>query len=239
MQDRALTVTPGNIPPGAALPFDPQHFAGTFKARSVRISASPSSTGRSPTTRSSRLTGSIRKETDLRDFGGQTALIARQRSSTTTSTPASSATSFRGNGFVNEATVDYLKSDLEVRRGLRPGVRPNYAGRDPDRRPRRISSSVKQEGLTFRDNLSFTTSTGTATTWSRSAPSCRSRNISVGGTGPNANPQFELRFDPQPRTSTSCVPELVRFRRRQPQLQGEHDPDRPVRPGRLGGEPII
>ena len=96
----------------------------------------------------------------------------------------------------------------------------------------------EQEGFTFRDNLSFTNLHWNGDHLVKIGAKLSFQKFSVGGTGPNNNPQFEFTFDPS-RNLDFLVPELVSGLVRKPQLQGEHDAVRIVCPGRLGGEPSI
>ena len=136
------------------------------------------------------LTGSIRKESDLRDFGGAQA---RSRGSDINNSTYTGKLrhQYTGNSLINEATFDYLKADLRFGNAAGDSFALNYQGvinigGRPD------FQRVRQEGYTFRDNLTLT-NLGAHTVKGGIKYSYQKYN--VGGSGPFANPQFDFVID--------------------------------------------
>ena len=65
IQDRALTVTPGAIPAGETLPFDPEQFAGSFPSEFREHLGFAKLNWEINDRQSLEVSGSIRKETDV------------------------------------------------------------------------------------------------------------------------------------------------------------------------------
>lgn len=156
IKDRNNSVVPGTIPPGQAqfIPFDPQEFAGTFVSPFREHLGFGKLTFLPTDNNTLELTGSIRKETDLRDFGGQAARSRGTKVNNDVYT-AKLSDRFVGNGFLNEATVDFLDSDLKFGGDAGTGFGEQFngviqIGANPG------FQQTQQKGLTFRDNLSFT-----------------------------------------------------------------------------------
>jgi outer membrane receptor protein involved in Fe transport len=208
VQDRALTVTPGNLPPGATLPFDPQQYAGSFKSPFHEHLGFAKLNWQINDDQFLEVTGSLRKEKDTRDFGGQAALSKASVVNNDVYT-AKVRHQLRGNGFVNEFTADYLKSNLKFGASSDQAFGQNYAG-VIQIGGRADIQNPKQQGLTFRDNLSFTNLHWNGDHLVKIGAKLSFQKFSVGGTGPNNNPQFEYTFDPS-RNLDFLVPELVRF----------------------------
>src|SRR6185503_11452149 len=139
-------------------------------------------------------TGSIRRETDVRDVGGQNS-FERGTHVTNDVTTAKITDRWTGNGFLNEATIDYLKSNLafgapnttdfgEIFQGIIAiGGRADF-------------QTVQQRGLTFRDNLSFTNLQWHGSHVVKVGAKVSFQKYDVSGSGPFANPQFEFTFNP-------------------------------------------
>lgn len=135
-------------------------------------------------------TGSVRKETDLRDFGGDTA---RSRGTDITNDTYTGKVRWqhKSDKFINELAVDYLKLNLAF--GSAAGTEfgrsydgvINIGGR-PD------FQNVKQSGLTFRDDITFT-DLGAHTL--KFGAKVSLQKYDVGGSGPFANPLFNFRID--------------------------------------------
>lgn len=209
IKDRNNSVVPGPIPPGQAqfIPFDPQEFAGTFVSPFREHLGFGKLTFLPTDEHTVELTGSIRKETDLRDFGGQ---AARSRGTKVNNDVYTARLSDRwvGNGFLNEATVDYLDSDLRFGGDAGTGFGETFngviqVGANPG------FQQIVQKGLTFRDNFSLTN-----LHW------MGDHLVKIGGKlsfqkykiveANNANPQFVFTFDPS-RNLNFSFPELVNF----------------------------
>jgi outer membrane receptor protein involved in Fe transport len=216
IQDRSLTVTPGNIPPGATLPFDPQQFAGTFPSPfREKLGFAKLNWEISPN-QSLEATASLRKETDLRDFGGQAAVSKASHVNDDVYT-AKIKHQIRGNGFVNELTADYLKYKLKFGGDFSQGFGQNFAGVIQIGGRADIQEPI-QKGLTFRDNFSLNNVHWNGDHLIKFGAKLSFQNFSVSGTGPNNNPQFEFTFDPN-RNLDFTIPELVRFGRGNPNFK--------------------
>jgi len=209
-QDRTAAVVPGTVPDnqGPLLPFNPQDFAGTFAQPFREHLGFAKLTYLATDNNTLELTGSIRKETDVRDVGGQSAFSRGTHVDNNVYT-AKLTDRWNGNGFLNEATVDYLKSDLtfgapnttdfgEIFNGvIAIGGRPDF-------------QTVKQQGLTFRDNFSLTNLQWHGRHLVKIGGKLSFQKYQVGGSGPDANPQFVFTFDPS-RNLDFSFPELVNF----------------------------
>jgi outer membrane receptor protein involved in Fe transport len=208
IQDRANTVTPGIIPPGATLPFDPEQFAGSFKSPFREHLGFAKLNWEINDRQSFEVSGSIRKETEIRDFGGQAAHSKASNVDNDVYT-GKLRHEFRGDGFLNEFTVDYLKTKLAFGADFSEGFGQNYAG-VIQIGGRADFQNPEQEGLTFRDNFSLKNVQWHGDHLIKAGAKVSFQNFSVGGSGPNNNPQFEFTFDPS-RNLDFLIPELVRF----------------------------
>ena len=211
IQDRAATVTPGAIPTGETLPFNPQDFAGTFKSPFRERLGFAKLNWQIDDRQFLEVTGSIRKETDVRDFGG-TAAVSFATGVKNDVYTGRVRHQIQGNGFVNELTVDYLKTKLEFGgTDFSAGFGQHYAGvinigaRDSFQRP-------EQEGLTFRDNISFKNIEFHGNHLIKAGGKLSFQNFSLAGSGDNFNPQFFFEHQPTNTPPLSfAVPQLVRF----------------------------
>ena len=211
IQDRALTVSPGNIPPGETLPFDPEDFAGTFKSPFREHLGFAKLNWEINDRQSLEVSGSIRKETDIRDFGGQTAHSKATNVKNDVYT-GKIRHQFEGDGFLNEFTVDYLKSKLAFGGDLSEGFGQNYAGviqiggRADFQKP-------EQEGLTFRNNFSLKNVQWHGDHLIKAGAKLSFQNFSLGGSGSNFNPQFQFEHRPFPNVPPLdfSIPEKVTF----------------------------
>jgi outer membrane receptor protein involved in Fe transport len=208
IQDRANTVTPGTPPPGSTFPFNTQDFAGSFKSPFREHLGFAKINWQINEDQFLEVTGSLRKETDTRDFGGQAALTKATDVNNDVYT-GKVRHQLRGNGFVNEFTADYLKTNLKFGADFSEGFGQNYAG-VIQVGGRADFQNPKQKGLTFRDNFSFTNLHWNGDHLVKLGAKLSFQKFSVGGSGPNNNPQFEYTFDPS-RNLDFFVPELVRF----------------------------
>jgi outer membrane receptor protein involved in Fe transport len=208
IQDRANTVTPGIVPAGATLPIDPQQYAGTFKSPFKENLGFAKINWQINDDQFLEVTGSVRKETETRDFGGQTAFSKASGIHNDVYT-GKVRHQLRGNGFVNELTADYLKSNLKVGADFSAGFGQNYAG-VIQIGGRADFQNPTQQGLTFRDNLTFTNLHWNGDHLVKVGAKLSFQKFSVSGSGPNNNPQFEYTYDPN-RHLDFDVPELVRF----------------------------
>jgi hypothetical protein len=195
-QDRTVTVVPGTPPDeqGPLLPFNPQDFAGTIAEPFHEHLGFGKLTYLASDNNTLELTGSIRKEADVRDVGGQNS-FSRGTNVKNNVYTAKLTDRWTGNGFLNEATIDFLKSDLafgapsttdfgEIFQGvLAIGGRPDF-------------QRVKQQGITLRDNFSLTNLHWRGNHLVKIGGKLSFQKYQVGGSGPDANPQFEFAFNP-------------------------------------------
>ena len=156
IQDRARTVVPGGTPAlQATLPFDVDDFRGSFASPfREHLGFAKINWEINPDQRL-EVTGSIRKETDLRDFGDRDA---RERGTDVNNDVYTGRARhlWNGDGFVNEFTVDYLKSDLAFGADFSAGLRTESSTGVIKVGGRGDFQEVEQKGLTFRDNFSLT-----------------------------------------------------------------------------------
>ena len=214
IKDRNANVVPGTPQPGqqALMGFNPQDFAGTFVSPFREHLGFAKLTFLPTDNNTVELSGSIRKETDVRDFGGINA-ISRGTHVTNDVYTAKLEDRLVGNGFLNEATVDYLKSDLAFGAssttdfGLLYANVINIGGRADFQR-------IVQQGLTFRDNFSLTNLQWNGRHLVKIGGKVSFQKYKIGGSGPFANPQFEFVYQPSPDPTQNLdfgIPADVRF----------------------------
>lgn len=151
------------------------------------------------------VSGSIRKEEEIRDFGGNTAR-SRGTNITNDNYTGRLRHQWTTENFINEFTADYLRSNLQF--GNAPGTDfafnyqgvINIGGR-PD------FQKIRQEGLTFRDNLTFT-NLGNHTV--KMGAKLSFQKYDIGGSGPFANPLFDFVIDANNNLDFT-VPQQVNF----------------------------
>jgi hypothetical protein len=196
-QDRTAAVVPGTPPDdqGALLPFNPQDFAGTF-VQPFREHLGFGKLTFLPTDNNTlELTGSIRREKDVRDVSGQNSFSRGTHVKNNVYT-AKLSDRLVGNGFLNEATVDFLKSDLAFGAPNSTDFGENFVGviaigGRPD------LQTIKQQGLTFRDNISFTNLKWNGDHLVKIGGKVSFQKYDIGGST-NLIPQFEFVFQPSP-----------------------------------------
>jgi len=220
IQDRASTVTPGAIPPGETLPFDPQDFAGTFKSPFREHLGFAKLNWEINDRQSLEVSASIRKETDVRDFGGQAA-VSKATSVKNDVYTGKVRHQLQGDGWLNEFTVDYLKTKLAFGADFSEGFGLNYAGviqiggRADFQRP-------EQEGLTFRNNFTLKNFQWNGDHLIKAGAKLSFQNFSVGGSGDNFNPQFFFEHRPGVTPPLSfAIPQLVRFGAGDPEFKAD------------------
>lgn len=219
LQDRANTVLPGGTEAIQALvPFDVNEFRGSFGSPFREHLGFGKLTWQAADNQLVELSASIRKETDLRGFGGSEARERGESVDNNTYT-AKLRYDYKGDGFLNEATIDWLKSDLQfgalgsagfgrIFQGvISVGGRPQF-------------QEVMQEGLTFRDNVSFSGIQWHGNHLVKLGAKVSFQKYGVGGSGPNANPQFIFTRDPG-RGLDFNSPELVRFGGGDPEIKAK------------------
>ncbi len=209
LQDRARTVVPGD--PGdqaALLPIDLDQFRGSFSSPFREHLGFGKLTWQAADNQLVELSGSIRKETDLRDFGGQ---AARERGTSVENDVYTGRLryDYSGDGFLNEASIDWLKSDLAFGADLDEGFGRVFQGViQVGGRP--SFQEVEQEGLTFRNNFSLTNIDWNGSHLIKAGAKLSLQKYRVGGSGPFANPEFEFLRDPE-RGLDFSFPAVVRF----------------------------
>jgi TonB-dependent receptor-like protein/carboxypeptidase family protein len=220
IQDRASTVVPG----GAAvfLPFDVGPFRGTFVSPFREHLGFGKLTWQIADDHILELTGSARLETDLRDFGGQ---AARERGTNVDNDVYTGRLrwDWTGDGFLNEASVDYLRSDLAFGADFSAGFGQVFqnaiqiGGRDR-------FQEIVQEGITFRDAFSLTDIDWHGSHLVKMGVKVSRQSYRVGGSGPFANPEFEFvrndrgTADPSDDLDFS-FPSVVRFGAGDPEVE--------------------
>ncbi|HMI41504.1 MAG TPA: TonB-dependent receptor [Sphingomicrobium sp.] len=218
LQDRALTVTPGVIPAGETLPFDPEEFAGSFPSKFREHLGFAKLNWEINDRQSLEVSGSLRKETDFRDFGGQQA-FSKASSIDNDVYTGKIRHQLEGDGFLNEFTVDYLKTKLVFGADFSAGFGQNYAG-VIQIGGRADFQNPEQEGLTFRDNFSLKNVQWHGDHLIKAGGKLSFQNFSVAGSGPNNNPQFEFTHRPSEGLDFS-FPELVRFGSGDPKFKAD------------------
>ncbi len=225
IQDRALTVIPGGDEAiQSLLPFDVDAFRGTFTSPFREHLGFGKLTWQPGYQHLVELSGSIRLEEDLRGFGVQEA---RERGESVDNNvyTAKLRYDYRGDSFLNEATIDWLKSDLEFGALGEAGFGRIYQGViSVGGRPQ--LQEVVQEGLTFRDNITFRPIQWYGDHLIKVGAKLSFQKYRVGGSGPNANPQFEfIRNDfgtPDPSDDlTFDFPAVVRFGGGDPEVEAK------------------
>ena len=209
IQDNTYNVNPGTVLPSQVplIGFDPAQYRGSFIAPFREHLGFAKLTFQAADNHRLELTGSIRKEKDVRDFGGQSSIDRGVNVKNDVYT-VKLEDRFSGDGFLNLATVDYLKSDLTFGAPSTTSFGRIYpfiaiGGRSD-------FQQVQQEGLTFRDELSLSNIQFHGNHLVKVGGKLSFQKYHVGGSGPNANPQFEFIFDPS-RNLDLSFPANVRF----------------------------
>jgi hypothetical protein len=213
-QDRNVAVVPGVPQPGqqALMGFDPQEFAGTIVSPFREHLGFGKLTFLAADNNTVELSGSIRKEKDLRDFGGQNASDRGVHVRNDVYT-AKLSDKLVGEGFLNEASVDFLKSNLEFGAPDTTSFGRIYQGVIAVG-GRADFQQIEQQGLTFRDSLSLTNIRWNGEHLVKLGGKLSFQKYHVGGSGPFANPQFEFVFQPNPDPTLNLnfgTPANVRF----------------------------
>jgi hypothetical protein len=208
-QDRVLTVVPGgSAADQALLPFDVNEFRGSFASPFREHLGFAKLTWQISPEQLLEVTGSLRMETDVRDFGGQTALSRGSNVDNDVYT-GKIRHLWEGEGFVNELTADYLKSDLTFGADFDAGFGRTFEGIIAVG-GRADFQEAEQESFTFRNNFSLTDVEWNGNHLIKVGGRLSLQKFRVGGSGPNANPQFSFRRDAAQGLDFS-FPELVRF----------------------------
>jgi outer membrane receptor protein involved in Fe transport len=219
MQDRANNVVPGGDEAVQdLLPFDVDPFRGSFVSPFREHLGFAKVTWHAAENQLVELSGSIRRETDLRGFGGAEAR-ERGESVDNDTTTIKLRHDLKGDGFLNEATIDWLESDLQFGALGGAGFGRIYQGViSVGGRPQ--FQEVLQRGLTFRNNFSLTNVRWNGDHLVKVGGKVSFQKYRVGGSGPNANPQFEFFRDPD-RNLDFNTPALVRFGAGDPEIEAK------------------
>jgi hypothetical protein len=207
-QDRVNTVNPGTPPAGVTLPFNLDEFRGTFGSPFKEHLGFGKLTWQINEEQVLEVSASLRIEDDLRDFGGQTA---RERGSSVDNDvyTAKLRHDWSGDGFLNEFTADYLKSDLKFGALGAAGFGRTYQG-IIQIGGRADFQEVGQESFTFRNNFTLSDIEFSGRHLIKIGGRLSFQDYFVGGSGPNANPQFEFLRDTA-RGLDFDIPAFVRF----------------------------
>lgn len=194
IQDRAQTVVPGGGSNDyAQLPFNVDDFRGSFSSPFREHLGFAKLNWQINDNQTLEVSGSIRKETDLRDFGGQSA---RSRGTSVKNDVYTGKLrhEWTTDGFLNEFTADYLKSNLCF-----GALGDNDFGRTYEGiiqiGGRADFQVTQQEGYTFRDVVTLSPITAAGSHVVKFGGKLSLQRYRVGGTGPNANPQFLFQRD--------------------------------------------
>lgn len=217
IQDRASIVVPGGTAAQQALlPFDVNAFRGSFSSPFREHLGFGKLTWQAGADHLVEVSGSVRIETDIRDFGGQ---AARPRGTSVDNDVYTGRLrwDWNGDGFRNEFSIDYLLSDLRF--GAQPdaGFGLLYQG-IIQVGGRADIQEVRQEGLTFRNNFSLLDVEWNGSHLIKMGARLSLQDYRVGGTGPNANPQFEFINDAS-RNLDYSFPAVVRFGGGDPEVE--------------------
>lgn len=220
IQNRAFAVVPGgDAERQAQVPFDVDSLNGTFTSPFREHLGFGKLSWQVDDRQYIEVSGSVRKESDVRDFGGQEALSRARRASNDTYI-ANLKHQYTGDSFFNEASFDYLESTLDF--GTRTsdefgrifqGV-INVGGRAD-------TQNVVQRGFTIRDNLSLTDVEWNGDHLIKTGFKVSFQKYNIGGSGPFANPQFTFRID-QDQGFDFTTPELVDFGVGDPNIQANN-----------------
>lgn len=225
IQDRARTVVPGGSEEiQALLPFDVDEFRGSFTSPFREHLGFGKLTWQAAENHLVELSASLRTETDLRGFGQQEA---RERGESVENDvyTAKLRYDYRGDKFINEATIDWLKSDLKFGALGEAGFGRIYQGViSVGGRPQ--FQEVGQEGLTFRNNVTFNDIHWHGDHLVKVGAKISFQKYKVGGSGPNANPQFEFIRDSRGTADPSDdltfdFPAVVRFGAGDPEVKAK------------------
>lgn len=199
LQDRAATVIPGGdaarqaeFESASGLELD--QFRGTFASPFREHLGFGKLTWQIADNQLFELTGSVRIESDLRDFGNGNTARERGTDIQNDTYTARARHQYTSNAFINEATIDYLRSDLTFGSAVGDVFGRNYQGvinigGRPD------FQDITQEGITFRDNVSFTDFNWNGDHLVKAGVKISRQKYRIGGSGPFANPLFNFNID--------------------------------------------
>ncbi len=201
IQSRSQTVIPGGGPAlQAQVPFDVNSFAGTFTSPFREHLGFAKLDWKVTENQQIELSASVRKETDLRDFGGT---AARERGTDIANDTYTTKLrhQLQGNGFLNEFTADYLRSNLQFGTAAGDTFGQNFQGVIAvGGRPG--FQKIRQGGLTFRDNLGFDPIESWGTHLIKVGAKLSFQKYDVLN-AQNSNPEFQFRIDNRGTATTA------------------------------------
>ena len=194
LQDRTVNVVPGgDAARQAQVPFNVQDFAGTFSTPFREHLGFAKVNWQIADNQEIELSGSLRKESDLRDFGGDRS---RERATDIQNDTKTVKLQHRlkGTSFDNEFTIDFLRSDLQFGAAAGDEFGRNFqgviaVGGRPD------FQEIVQRGLTFRNNITFAGFDWNGSHLFKAGAKLSFQKYKIGGSGPFANPEFQFRID--------------------------------------------
>lgn len=194
LQDRTVNVVPGGDAARQALvPFNVSQFAGTFGTPFREHLGFAKLNWQIADNQELELSGSLRKESDLRDFGGDRS---RERATDIQNDTNTYKLQHRlkADNFENEFTVDFLRSDLRFGSAAGEEFGRNFqgviaVGGRPD------FQEIRQQGLTFRNNVTFANFDFNGSHLIKVGAKLSLQKYRIGGSGPFANPEFQFRID--------------------------------------------
>ncbi len=220
VQDNTRDINPGTATPAqiTAIGFDPNTFRGSEIAPFREHLGFGKLTFQAADNHRLELTGSIRKETDVRGFGGQDTVDRGENVKNDVYT-ARFEDRFSGDGFLNVASIDYLQSNLTFGAESTTDFGLNFQGLiNIGGRPQ--FQQVDQKGLTFRNELTLSNLTFHGNHLVKLGGKLSFQKYRVGGSGPNANPQFDFLTDPD-RNLDLSFPAVVRFGGGDPEVEAK------------------
>lgn len=223
IQDRENTVRPeGDAARQALVPFDLNQFRGTLTSPFREHLGFAKLTWQPAPEHIVELTGSVRFETDLREFGGVNALT-RANSVDNDVYTGRLRWDWTGEDFLNEFSVDYLKSDLAFGAVADAGFGQIFTG-VINIGGQASFQEVEQSGITLRNNFSLTDVEWNGSHLIKFGARASFQNYRIGGSGPNANPQFEFQISNNGTPETGddvnfTFPALVRFGGGDPEVE--------------------
>ena len=211
-QDNTHDIQPGTATPAqiALIGFDPSIYRGSKVAPFREHLGFGKLTLQAADNHRLELTASIRKEKDVRGFQGQDSIDRGENVKNDVYT-VRLEDRLTGQGFLNLASVDYLQSNLTFGALSTTDFGRNYQGLiNLGGRPQ--FQQVDQKGLTFRDELSLSNIQFQGNHLVKLGGKLSFQDYHVGGSGPNANPQFDFLTDTTPGHLLDLgFPSVVRF----------------------------
>jgi outer membrane receptor protein involved in Fe transport len=192
-ENRAANVVPGTPPANSGITFDPQQYAGTVYSPFHEDLLFGKLTWHVDDFQTVDFSGSYRTESEIRRFGGQSVGDQAQANDNTVTTWMIED-KLRGDGWLNEATLDFKDATWNPRI-LNPNeVGQNYFG---------VillggystAQDVTQRDYTFRDNVTFNPVDWNGTHVFKIGAKVSRQSYQVAN-GQNTNPEFDYNYNP-------------------------------------------